>query len=551
MSEIFQLFFHYANALWRRRWVALLCAWLVAVPGWLMVASMPSIYESSSRIYVDTSSVLQPLLRGIAIQTDLQSQVQLMKQTLLSRPNLMEIARKTDYDLTATSEAQMEALISRLQSQISIASNRQDVFFISAEDTNPQRAHDLVQALLTLFVEGNLGQTRKDFDTAEGFIERQIAEYEARLEEAEDKLARFKQKHIDVALGQGDYLSRATAATQRKEKLEQDLSVAVAQRNLLAQELKGIPETLPSELANSGPPDNTEFRIVELEATLRELLAQYTDKHPDVVKTQRQLDALLAKQAESREALEKSGAAVGADSEKKAYATPNPMYNQVKLHLIEVETQIEDLRQRVATARAEADGLAAKAEEVPQIEAEFQRLNRDYGIIKARYDELLSRRESASMSRKRDAVGQDVQYRLIDPPIVPRQPVGPDRPLFLTAVLGFSLAAGVGVAFLLVLIDTSFASVADLRSHTGLPVFGSVTDTRKRVVRRLASTTMLGAGFMALIGVFGLLVIMERQYGLDTIVGAGFGPDLVNKGAGLVVQKASELLNWVRSSARS
>ena len=324
MSEIFQLFFHYANALWRRRWVALLCAWLVAIPGWLMVASMPSIYESSSRIYVDTSSVLQPLLRGIAIQSDLQSQVQLMKQTLLSRPNLMEVARKTDYDLTATSEAQMEALISRLQSQISIASNRQDVFFISAEDTSPQRAHDLVQALLTLFVEGNLGQTRKDFDTAEGFIERQIAEYEARLEQAEDKLARFKQKNIDVALGQGDYLSRATAATQRKERLEQDLSVAVAQRNLLNQELNGIPETLPSELANSGPPDNTEFRIVELEATLRELLAQYTDKHPDVVKTRRQLDALLAKQTESREALEKSGAAVGAESEKKAYATPTP-----------------------------------------------------------------------------------------------------------------------------------------------------------------------------------------------------------------------------------
>src|SRR3546814_9913316 len=91
-------------------------------------------------------------------------------------------------------------------------------------------------------------------------------------------------------------------------------------------------------------------------------------------------------------------------------------------------SQIEDLRRRAASARGEAEALAAKAESVPQVEAEFQRLNRDYNIIKARHDELLSRRESARMSRSRDAVGQEVQYRMIDPPVVPNQPIGPNRP---------------------------------------------------------------------------------------------------------------------------
>ncbi len=551
MTELYHLFFHYLNALWKRRWIVLLVAWVVAVPGWLMVASMPSIYQSSSRIYVDTSSVLQPLLRGIAVQSNLQTQVQLMKQTLLSRPNLLEIARKTDYDLTATSDSQMEALLNSIESRTSVASNRQDIFAISFSDKDPQRAHDVVQALLTIFVESNLGQSREDLDTAEEFIDAQIADYEARLEEAEDRLARFKQENIDVVLGEGGYLSRASAANNMMRELEQDLSVAIAQRGLLRQELQNIPETLPTALQNSGPPDDTEYRIVELEAQLRQLLSQYTEKHPDVVRTQRQLDSLLEKQKASKEALAEADAAAGPASDGENYGEPNPIYGQVKLRLIEIETQIENLRRRAASARAKAEALAAKAEEVPQVEAEFKRLNRDYGIIKARHDELLSRRESARMSRSRDAVGQEVQYRLIDPPIVASQPIGPNRPLFLTAVLAFSIAAGFGVALLLVILDTSFSSAAELRDFTRLPILGAVSDTRRRAASRFASVLVLGAGFAALVVVFGGLMLVERQYGLDTVVSAELGSDFVGKGANMVVQKASDLITWMRSNVLS
>src|SRR3546814_14799893 len=90
VTDLYHLFFLYLTALGKRRWIVLLGTWAVAIPGWLLVASMPSVYQSSSRIYVDTFSVLQPLLRGIAIQNDLETQVQLMQQTLLSRPNLQE-----------------------------------------------------------------------------------------------------------------------------------------------------------------------------------------------------------------------------------------------------------------------------------------------------------------------------------------------------------------------------------------------------------------------------------------------------------------------------
>lgn len=541
MDELFQLFFHYLNALWKRRWVALLVAWVVAVPGWMLVASMPSVYKSSSRVYVDTSSVLQPLLRGIAIQSNLGAQVQLMKQTLLSRPNLMEVARKTDYDLTVTSDSQMEALLDSIRSRTSVSSSRENIFAISFEDTDPQRARNVVQTLLTIFVESNLGESRQDLDTAEDFLENQIADYEKRLEEAESRVARYRQDHIDLELGEGDYVNRAVAANNRVDELRQRLNVAVAQRGLLNQELQGIPETLPSELANSGPPDNTQYRIIELEGTLRQLKSKYTDKHPDVVAAQRQLDALLKKQEEELKALEVSGES-GPGGPNSEYGVPNPLYSQIKLRLVEVESEIESLRQRLANAQAHADALAAKAEDVPRVQAEYQKLNRDYGIIKARYEELLARRESARMSRSREEVGQEVQYRMIEPAIVPNQPVGPDRPLYLSAVLVFSVAAGVGMAFLLVILDTSFSSMAELRNFTGLPVLGSVTENRKKSSGGFVNFFGLALGFGCLLLIYGSLLVIERQYGLDTVFSSSLNFDALGRSINTVIRSISGLL---------
>ena len=209
-----------------------------------------------------------------------------MKQTLLSQSNLEAVVRKTDYALSVNTDAEMEALLKNLQERTTIESSRENVFQISFEDTNAQRSRNVVQAFLTIFVESNLGESRKDLDTAEEFLDVQIAEYEARLEEAESKLARFKQKNINVALGEGGFIDRSSGAVDRAKKLEEDLKVAIAQRNLLHQELATIPATTPAALTNAGPPDDTEYRIVELEAKLRALLSQYTEKHPDVVSTE-------------------------------------------------------------------------------------------------------------------------------------------------------------------------------------------------------------------------------------------------------------------------
>src|SRR6185436_13412460 len=119
--------------------------------GWVIVAVIPNIYQSSSRVFVDTSSVLKPLLQGLSIQSDLPAQVAVMKQMLLSQSNLEAVVRKTDYAPSVNTGAEMEALLKSIQERTTIESSRENVFQISFEDTNAQRSRNVVQAFLTIF----------------------------------------------------------------------------------------------------------------------------------------------------------------------------------------------------------------------------------------------------------------------------------------------------------------------------------------------------------------------------------------------------------------
>src|SRR5262245_6949072 len=100
VHELYTQFLHLLNAVWHRRWAALGASWLVAVLGWALVVALPNTYTSSTRIFIDATSIMKPVLEGLAIDWDLNLDPEVMKQTLTTRANLERVARMTDLDLT-------------------------------------------------------------------------------------------------------------------------------------------------------------------------------------------------------------------------------------------------------------------------------------------------------------------------------------------------------------------------------------------------------------------------------------------------------------------
>ena len=228
MYDLYVTALYYIGAIWKRRWPACLVAAMVSFIGWAAVILIPDTYRSSAQIYVDTSNVLQPLLRGLTVQYNMAAQVQLMQRTLLTRRNLEEVARATDLDLTVSSPGEMNLLLEELLSRISVSATRSNMFFIGYTDSDAQRAHDVVQAVLAIFVESNIGQNRRELVSAQDFIEDQIENYERQLQKAENELAVFKQKNMEMIAGEGGYLGRATVTQQRLKLIELEVQQAKA-----------------------------------------------------------------------------------------------------------------------------------------------------------------------------------------------------------------------------------------------------------------------------------------------------------------------------------
>ena len=519
MQDILDQLYQYLDAFWRRRWIAFATAFGLSLAGWGVVASLPNTYEAQTKIFVDTASVLNPLLDGLAVENDIAYQLAVMRETLLARPNVEQVARDTDLDLTANTPAELDAVITGLSRKISIESTNTNIFTISYSDEEQKRAYDVVQSLMTMFVQNNLGRNREDMRSAQEFLNRQIAEYEAKLDSAEQARASFKARYMDLLPGQRGLQNELGAVEGELEALRSRLQDALTRSELLERELANTPAMVAQNFGGfgSGPPSNPEVQVMELRGQLEALLARYTEKHPDVQAAKRQLAGLL------REMEAVSGPAAGEGSgpdRAEGFQMPNPAYGELRLRLLDEQATVETLRREIAATLAQLSGLRSKLTQVPEVEAQLQKLDRDYEVMRGKYEALLARRESAQISSDREEQSDRVQFRIIEPPKIPTIAAGPPRNLFMSAVLVLALGAGVALTVALGFFRTTYATTGHVRRDFDLPVIGVITQLRSRRdnLRRMLNNLGLSIAMVGLLGAFGTLQLVERHVGLANVV---------------------------------
>ncbi|MGE0417735.1 MAG: hypothetical protein AB7O80_13090, partial [Acetobacteraceae bacterium] len=255
MDSVRTMLLSYLRAAWRRRWMGVIVAWLVCGLGWVGVYLIPNQYESSARLFVDADAILTPLLRGIAADSAPTTQLEILQRTLLSRPNLEKLVSKTDLDLTLNGPSDRERLLTRLASEIKVTPQTKNLFTISYRDKSPKLAHDVVQTLLTIFIESATGTNRADMENARRFLERQIQSYEQQLRAAEKRRAEFRARYIEVLPNDANpNVPALEGARGQARMLEGKLQDAVMARDALKQEVENTPPMLVVEAAGQGGP---------------------------------------------------------------------------------------------------------------------------------------------------------------------------------------------------------------------------------------------------------------------------------------------------------
>lgn len=483
---------------WRFRWAALSCTWVIALAGWAIVLVMPGRYDTEARVYVDTSSLLRPLLEGLTVAPNTTNQIDLVKQALLGRPQLERVIDSTGLKAQATTPAEREAVVIDLSKAIRFRGDLQSRnFSLTYSNADPRISYDVVRTLLGAFVDQSVQANVNDSASAQAFIERQLKDYELRLTESEAKLAEFKRQNIGAMPDdRGGYFERIQAELSELDRLGATMSVATHRRNQLRQRLLGNGNDA------SGPATSSQdVRLTEARARLSELLLSYTEVHPDVLALKEAISGLEAQRKEELDQMRRNVDVLGTPRA----GTTNPVTQSLQIALNDVDVEIASIRAQVQDRERRVAVLRGSVNVLPQVEAELARLTRDYGSDRAQYDALLKRLESARLSEQAQK-SSAVAIKVIDPPVLPLRPAAPNRPLLGIGVLIGALAAGAGLAYLLSQLRPVFLTSSDLSLRLpGIPVLGSIGVVNEpRIERR---SRYLGFAYAALGGglLFGLV----------------------------------------------
>jgi polysaccharide chain length determinant protein (PEP-CTERM system associated) len=290
-------------------------------------------------------------------------------------------------------------------------------------------------------------------------------------------------------------LQRLEASRAELRGIDADLAAAQSALAAINGQLAGTPASIAGV---AGPVGGARGAYNQAQSDLAGMRARgLTDSHPDVIAARNQVNALRA--------------AAQAEGGGGAGVVTNPAYTSLQSIRAERQANVQSLQARRAAIQSDVSTITTSQISNPEVAAEQQRINRDYDVLKQGYDKLLSDREALRLRGQVETERSSVKFQVIDPPTTPRSPIAPNRPLLLFGVLIAGLAAGVGAAFGMSQLRSTFTTTAKLERALGLPVLGAITQTITDAGRQLRAKRLkyFYAGSAALGGIFVLLLTAE------------------------------------------
>ncbi len=497
----------YGVGLWRRRWAVAATIWATALAGWFALWLMPDKYASRAQVYVQTETVLDPVMNGVTARPDYERRVEVMKLQLLTRPNVEEIIYRSglDKEITARSprerRAQMEKLIDWVSGEVTISSPQEMYFVIDYKNSDPEIARNVVDAALNLLIEQDLGASITENQEARRRLESEIAAFDARLTAKEQEVAAYRRMHAEeLAAAEGNDRSRGLMEAELSRVTDE---LALAERRVA---------TARSLLASaSSTSSNAELEKLNVE--LAALRSQYQENYPDI-------QAVKARIAQ----IEREG----------SNARPSdPEFRRLSAELRAAQDVAAGLADRQKRLRSDLDSLAVTLGQAPRVVADLQRIERDYEQTRKNYEELIQRRDRLSITANLGAGRQGVEYKVFERPQVSLIPASQQfRVILIAGVTLLAIGAGLGAAVLLTWMQKTFTQTAELQSAFGLPVLGAlseirsqaVVNERRRDVRRLA----LAGAALLIVSAFYFYweIIRLPSVSIDGAATASFGKNL-------------------------
>ncbi|MBI3546663.1 MAG: hypothetical protein HY081_08755 [Gammaproteobacteria bacterium] len=429
----------------------------------------PKGYSSSTSIIVEDKKIIQPLMQGAAVATDVADRSRLAREVILGRKIMNQILETGGWMKSNPSPTEQEKIIQRITKRTTITNVGKDIIRIEYKDDEPERAFRTTQKYAELFISESLGTKAAESQAAFDFIEKQTQEYHDKLTKAEEQLKEFRSANLDARPGSdADVSARLNLLQQRIEQATQDLKEAEVRKTSLQKQLTGEAE-VATLLSREG---QFAARIAELQSRLATLRLSYHDGYPDIIQIKQQIEDLnqaINEERQRREAAKAAGRLTIDES-----VVSNPMYQQLKRDLSQTQINIETLMARIGEAKRELQLELERGKRVHGGEATLAELTRDYQVNRDIYQDLLRRRENARVSMNLDKEKQGFSIKIQEPATLPLQPSGLRFVHFIIGGLVLGIILPLGLLYAKLHLDSRVRVGTAIRDKHKLPLLASV-----------------------------------------------------------------------------
>ena len=483
----------YLAAFRRRRGMILLVAGIIFIIGLITAWIWPPTYQSSSTILIEEQEIPSELIQS-TVTTYAAQRIQVISQRVMARSNLLEIVNKYNLYEKERRRYTTEEVLLEMREDIGIEMITAEVvdprtgrpgiaaiaFSLSYLSENPKQAQKVANELTTLYLDENLkSRTEKAAETTD-FLTVEANRLNDEISRIEGQLSTFKEENLYTLPESRELNSLSLQRAEREladidtklQSLEETKIYLGGQLPLLdpydsgavlspnarldalrteyislasryspdhpdVTRIKQEIRALEMETGNYASPDDLRAQLERLRNDLAQAEQAYTQDHPDVKKLQRQVVAMESELNNPPSAATRKAASVNAD---------NPAYVTMQTQLAAADSEMRSLKTRRAKTLEKIAEYEERLLQTPKIEQEYRMIVRELEQTSANYQNTRSKQITAEVGQEMEKERKGEKFTLIDPAVLPEEPISPNRPAIIFLSLVLALGAGVGSA---------------------------------------------------------------------------------------------------------
>jgi polysaccharide biosynthesis transport protein len=417
---------------------------------------LPKKYEASSTVFIE-KNVIHDLVKGITFTPSIEDKVRVLKYAMLSRVFITNVLKDIDQDIKAKNDKQLEEIVAKFQQDTQLNIRGNDLFIVTYRNKDPNLAMNYINTLVRKYLEQNISNKREQSYGADVFLNEQLKMFKDKIDKSDTEIIKFRQQQgISVGVDETGIVNDIKTYQAELDTIKMKRNELIATMDTLKKQLKSE-DRYTVAIMSSKKNEKPSRQITLLENKVKQLLNNYNDNYPEVIR----LRALIEVMNKEK----KSSQPVATENENDSeYSTANPVYQSLKQQSYQLESEIDSTGARQKELRSV---IAAKERELRNVPVEKKKLSdmeKERDSSKQIYEQLVTRQGQAQLSKNMEVEDKGTTYRIVDPAILPKKPVSPNRVKLILFGIIAGFVAGLGVVFLVDMLDSSFKNVQELRT---------------------------------------------------------------------------------------